>query len=73
MGLFCNSQITEQRLIVLRVTLTIPSLQILEDDGDIVGHSVQIKIQIQYDGGGFNDVVKTRLAARAATAINVII
>ena len=40
----------------LRVTLTIPSLQKVEDDGDIVGHSVEIKIQIQYDGGGFNDV-----------------
>ena len=41
----------------LRVTLTIPSLQIIEDDGDIIGHSVQIKIQVQYDGGGFNDVL----------------
>ena len=37
--------------------MTIPSLQKVEDDGDIVGHCVQIKIQIQYDGGGFYDVV----------------
>ena len=40
----------------LRVTLTLPSLQKIEDDGDVVGHSVEIKIQIEYDGGGFNDV-----------------
>jgi hypothetical protein len=41
----------------LRVTLTIPSLQKIEDDGDIVGHSVEIKIQISYDGGTFSDVL----------------
>ena len=40
----------------LRVTLTLQSLQKIEDDGDIVGHSVEIKIQINYNGGGFNDV-----------------
>ena len=41
----------------LRVTLTIPSLQKVEDDGDIVGHSVEIKIQISYNGGTFTDVL----------------
>ncbi len=34
----------------VRVTLTIPSLQILEDDGDIVGHKVRIRIFIKYTG-----------------------
>lgn len=41
----------------LRVTLTIPSLQKVENDGDIVGHSVEIKIQVSYDGGTFTDVL----------------
>ena len=50
----------------LRVTLTIPSLQKVEDDGDIVGHSVQIKIQIQYDGGGFNDVVTDTISGKSS-------
>jgi len=50
----------------LRVTLTIPSLQKIEDDGDIVGHSVQIKIQIQYDGGGFNDVVTDTISGKSS-------
>jgi hypothetical protein len=50
----------------LRVTLTIPSLQRIEDDGDIVGHSVQIKIQIQYDGGGFNDVVTDTISGKSS-------
>lgn len=50
----------------LRVTLTIPALQKIEDDGDIVGHSVQIKIQIQYDGGGFNDVVTDTISGKSS-------
>jgi len=50
----------------LRVTLTIPSLQKVEDDGDIVGHSVQIKIQIQYDSGGFNDVVTDTISGKSS-------
>jgi predicted phage tail protein len=48
--------ITDSNVDKVRVTLAIPSLRIVEDDGDIIGHSVEIKIQIQYNGGGFNDV-----------------
>jgi len=50
----------------LRVTVTIPSLQVIEEDGDIVGHSVQIKIQIQYDGGGFNDVINDTISGKSS-------
>ena len=50
----------------LRVTLTIPALQKIEDDGDIVGHSVQIKIQIQYDSGGFNDVITDTISGKSS-------
>lgn len=50
----------------LRITLTIPGLQKVEDDGDIVGHSVQIKIQIQYDGGGFNDVIADTISGKSS-------
>ena len=48
--------ITDSNVDKVRVTLAIPSLRIIEDDGDIVGHEVEIKIQVQYNGGGFNDV-----------------
>ena len=48
--------ITDSNVDKVRVTLAIPSLRIIEDDGDIVGHEVEIKIQRQYNGGGFNDV-----------------
>ena len=38
----------------VRITLTIPALQKIQDDGDIRGHKVKIRIVIAYDGGGFN-------------------
>ena len=47
--------ITDSNVDKVRVTLAIPSLRIVEDDGDIIGHEVEIKIQVQYNGGGFND------------------
>ena len=50
----------------MRVTLTIPSLQESEDDGDVVGHSVQIKIQIQYNGGGYNDVINDTISGKSS-------
>ena len=58
--------ITDTTVDRLRVTLTIPSLQILEDDGDIVGHSVRIKIQIQYNGGGYNDVIDDTISGKSS-------
>ena len=58
--------ITDTDVDRLRVTLTIPSLQILEDDGDIVGHSVNIKIQIQYNGGGYNDVIDDTISGKSS-------
>jgi len=58
--------ITDTDVDRLRVTLTIPSLQILEDDGDIVGHSVNVKIQIQYNGGGYNDVIDDTISGKSS-------
>ena len=36
----------------IRITLRIPALQIIEDDGDIVGTSVRIKLFWEIDGSG---------------------
>jgi len=40
----------------VRITISVPALQKIEDDGDIVGTSVTYRIQVQYNGGGFNTV-----------------
>ena len=58
--------ITDTDVDRVRVTLTIPSLQIIETDGDIVGHSVSIKIQVQYNGGGFNDVITDTIRGKSS-------
>ena len=58
--------ITDTDVDRVRVTLTIPSLRIVEDDGDITGHTVSIKIQVQYNGGGFNDVISDTISGKSS-------
>ena len=58
--------ITDTDVDRVRVTLTIPSLRIVEDDGDITGHQVSIKIQVQYNGGGFNDVIEDTIKGKSS-------
>ncbi len=59
--------ITDTDVDRLRLTLTIPSLQRLKDDGDIVGNSVEIKIQIQYNNGGYNDVITDTIRGKSSS------
>ncbi len=59
--------ITDSDIDRVRVTITVPSLQAVEDDGDIVGNSVSIKIQLQYDGGGFNDVLTDTISGKSSS------
>ena len=65
-GTSVTRSITDTDVDRLRVTLTIPSLQVLEDDGDVVGNSVQIKIQIQYNSGGYNDVITDTISGKSS-------
>ena len=58
--------ITDTDVDRVRVTLTIPALRIVENNGDIVGHSVAIKIQVQYNGGGFNDVISDTVSGKSS-------
>ena len=54
----------------VKVTVTVPLLQQMEDDGDIVGSSVSFNIQIQYNGGGFTTVISDTIRGRTADAYN---
>jgi len=54
----------------VKVTVTVPILQILEDDGDIVGNEVSFDIQLQYNGGGFTTVHSDTIRGRTADAYN---
>ena len=59
--------ITNSEIDRIRLTISLPSLQEVTDKGDILGHSVQIKIQIQYDGGGYNDVVSDTISGKSSS------
>ena len=48
--------ITDSNVDRVRVSISIPSLRKVEDDGDIVGTSVSLSIQVQYNGGGYSTV-----------------
>jgi len=61
-------QITNSNVDAVKVTLTWPNLQKITDGGDILGTTVQYKIQIQYNSGGFSDVIDTSVSGRSADA-----
>jgi predicted phage tail protein len=48
----------------VRVTITVPQLQRIKDNGNIVGTSVQLQIQVQYSGGGYTTVVDDTITGR---------
>ena len=61
-------QISDTTTDRVRVTLSLPSLQKIEDDGDIVGNSVHLRIQLQYNGGGFNTVKDCHFNGKSSNA-----
>jgi predicted phage tail protein len=60
--------ITDTDVDRVRVTIQLPALQIIEDNGDIIGHSVNIKFQVQYNGGGFTDVINNTITGKTTNS-----
>ena len=60
-------QITDTEVDRVRVTVTIPSLQKIEDDGDIVGNEVKFRFELQYNGGGFNIVLEDTVKGKSSS------
>ena len=61
-------QITNTDVDAVIVTLTWPQIQLLEDDGDLRGDTVEYKIQIQHDSGGFVDKISSSVSGRTGDA-----
>ena len=59
-------QITDSDVDRVRVTIQIPALQLVEEDGDIVGTSVSISIQVQYNGGGYSTVKTDTISGKSS-------
>ena len=60
--------ITDTDVDRVRVTIQLPALQIIEDDGDIIGHAVQIQLQVQYNGGGYTTVVDDTISGKTTNS-----
>ncbi len=61
-------QITNSNVDAVNVTITFPQLQRATDQGDLLGSSVQLKIAVQYNSGGFTDVIDDTVTGRTADA-----
>jgi len=61
-------QITNTDVDAVIVTLTWPQIQVFGDEGDIRGDTVEYKIQIQHDSGGFVDKITASVDGRTADA-----
>ena len=60
--------ITDSNVDAVRVTITVPQLQLIQDDGSIVGSSIQLQIAVQYDGGGYTTVIDDTISGRTGDA-----
>jgi len=61
-------QVTNTDVDAIIVTLTWPQIQVLQDDGDLRGDEVAYKIQVQYNSGGYTDVISTSVSGRTGDA-----
>jgi predicted phage tail protein len=61
-------QVTDSDVDRARITVQVPALQIIEDDGDIIGHEVSIRCRVQYNGGGYTTVFEDTISGKTTNA-----
>ena len=61
-------QVTNTNVDAVKVSITFPQLQKATDAGDLLGSSVQLKIAVQYNSGGFTDVITDTIRGRSGDA-----
>ena len=61
-------QISNTSVDAAKITITFPQLQKATDKGDLLGSSVNLKIQVQYNSGGFTEVIDDTITGRTADA-----
>ena len=57
--------ITDSQTEAVRVTVSVPRLERITNEGDTVGEAVRLQIAIQYNGGGFTTVIDDTIAGRS--------
>jgi len=63
-----SKQITDSNVDRIRVTIQIPILREVNDDGDINGKSVVIRIETQYNGGGYSTVKEDTISGKSSSS-----
>ena len=61
-------QVTNTNVDAIKVSITFPQIQKATNEGDLLGSSVQLKIAVQYNSGGFTDVITDTITGRTADA-----
>ena len=61
-------QITNTNVDAVKVSVTFPQLQKATNEGDLLGAEVQLKIAVQYNSGGFTDVITDTIRGRSGDA-----
>jgi len=61
-------QITNTNIDAVNVTITVPQLQKATSKGDLLGSSVELKVSVQYNSGGYTDLFTDTITGRTADA-----
>nr|BAR21113.1 phage-related protein tail component-like protein [uncultured Mediterranean phage uvMED]BAR21134.1 phage-related protein tail component-like protein [uncultured Mediterranean phage uvMED] len=61
-------QVTNTNVDAVKVSITFPQLQKATDAGDLLGSSVELKVAVQYNSGGFTDVITDTIRGRSGDA-----
>ena len=57
-------QITDTNVDAVRVSIAVPRLERATNEGDVLGTSVTIAIELQYNGGGYTEVKRDTISGR---------
>jgi len=61
-------QITNTNVDRIKITVSFPQIQKATTEGDLLGSTVQLKVSVQYNSGGFTDLFTDTITGRTADA-----
>ena len=61
-------QITNTNVDRVKITVSFPQIQKATTEGDLLGSTVQLKVSVQYNSGGFTDLFTDTITGRTADA-----
>jgi predicted phage tail protein len=65
-GLPITRTITDTSVDAARITINVPLLQTVKDNGDILGAEINLQIAVQYNSGGFTTVIDDTIKGRTS-------